>query len=90
MAKLTVDISDDAKTWLASEVDQGRSKSPDALVRRAIRRERERLDPNYQYSDDDIDDLLTESRESGINTRSMDEILADAMKAVEARKAARG
>jgi len=44
----------------------------------------------YKYSDDDILDMLDEARASGISTRSMDEIFADAVQAVEARKAVRG
>ena len=90
MAKLTIDVPDEMKDWVAAEVDQGRSQSTDALVRRALRQERERRDPEYKYSDDDILDMLDEARASGISTRSMDEIFADAVQAVEARKAVRG
>ena len=90
MAKLTIDVPDEMKDWVAAEVDQGRSQSADALVRRALRQERERRDPEYKYSDDDILDMLDEARASGISTRSMDEIFADAVQAVEARKAVRG
>jgi len=90
MAKLTIDVPDEMKDWVAAEVDQGRSQSTDALVRRALRQERERRDPEYKYSDDDILDMLDEARASGISTRSMNEIFADAVQAVEARKAVRG
>ena len=90
MAKHTIDVPDEMKDWVAAEVDQGRSGSADALVCRALRKERERRDPEYKYSDDDILDMLDEARASGISTRSMNEIFADAVQAVEARKAVRG
>jgi len=87
MAKLTIDVPDEMKDWVAAEVDQGRSQSTDALVRRALRQERERRDPEYKYSDDDILDMLDEARASGIApVQSVDEIFAEAMRRVAARR----
>ena len=87
MAKLTIDVPDEMKDWVAAEVEQGRSQSTDALVRRALRQERERRDPEYKYSDDDIIDMLDEGRASGIApVQSLDEIFAEAMRRVEARR----
>lgn len=87
MAKLTITVPDEMKDWVAAEVDQGRSGSADALVRRALRKERERRDPEYKYSDDDILDMLDEAKASGIApVQSMDEILTEAMRRVAARR----
>ena len=87
MAKLTINVPDEMKDWVAAEVDQGRSQSTDALVRRALRQERERRDPEYKYSDDDILDMLDEARASGIApVQSVDEIFAEAMRRVAARR----
>lgn len=87
MAKLTVEIPEDMHSWLTAEVEQGRVTSLDSFVRRAIRKERESADENYRYSDEDIEDLLNEGRESGVAPMpTVDEIMTEAMRRVEHRR----
>lgn len=84
MAKLTVEIPEEIYAWIMREVEQGRATSIDSFVRRAIRKERERADEDYRYSDEDIADMLGEARESGLAPeKTVDEIFAEVMRKME-------
>ena len=86
MATLTV--RDTLKAWIDEQVEVGGYASAEELVEEAILA-LNRPEPT-PMSLDELRDKLRRSEESGISTRTMDEIFHDAVRRYEARQAARG
>jgi antitoxin ParD1/3/4 len=86
MATVTVNLPDDLKAWLDAQVDRGAHTSADDIVRQALRLRREQVEPNFIYSEDDLDDLIAEGRSSGSASVTADEVFAEAERLLQAHR----
>ena len=75
MAQMNISIPDRLKGWAERRVAEGRYSSTSDYVRDLIRRDEE-----YQEKADRLQAAIDEGRASGISTRSIEDIIADARK----------
>ncbi|MBO0663563.1 type II toxin-antitoxin system ParD family antitoxin [Jiella sp. MQZ9-1] len=75
MATMNVSLPDPMKEWVEAQARSGRYSNASDYVRDLIRRDQERAVKIAQ-----MQALVTEGLESGISTRSMDEIEAAALR----------
>lgn len=87
MASITVSLPDSAKDWIEEQVRSGGYASAGDYVNELVMQERIRQ--GEELSLEELRQLVTASRESGISPRSVDEIFAEAEKIVALRKAKR-
>ncbi|MBW6421736.1 type II toxin-antitoxin system ParD family antitoxin [Rhizobium sp. XQZ8] len=87
MATMTVSISDPIKDWIDEQVRSGGYASSDDYLNDLVMRER--LRQGEELSVEELRQMVAASRESGIGTRGVDEIFAEAEKIVALRKARR-
>lgn len=80
MATMNVSLPDAMKEWVESQTRTGRYGNASDYVRDLIRRDQERTDKIVA-----MQRLIDEAEESGINPRSLDEILAGARQQARAR-----
>ncbi|WEK04223.1 MAG: hypothetical protein P0Y65_18895 [Candidatus Devosia phytovorans] len=81
MVELTIKVPDDTKAWLESKVEGGPFDSIDHAMRYALREQRERDEPGFVYSEQDIEDMLNEASASGsVAMPSVEEIMDEAMR----------
>ncbi len=83
MATMTVDLPDLMKDWVEAQVRHGDYASASDYVRDLIRRDRDRRE--HEFSLEDLREKLAASRDSGISTRTLDEIFAEAQEIAKAR-----
>jgi antitoxin ParD1/3/4 len=88
MATMTVSLPDPMKDWVEKLVEQGGYASTSDYVRDAIRRDRERREPEYQMTLDELKQMFEDSRRSGISTRTTSEVFEDARRYVARKRAA--
>ena len=70
MATMNVSLPDPMKEWVNAQAETGRYGNASDYVRDLIRRDQDRHDKTAE-----LQRLVTEGIESGISSRSMDEIL---------------
>ena len=87
MASITVSLPETAKDWIEEQVRDGGYASVGDYVSDLVMRERIRL--GEELSLEELQQLVKTSRESGISSRSVDEIFAEAEEIVARRKAKR-
>jgi antitoxin ParD1/3/4 len=87
MASITVSLPEMAKDWIEEQVRDGGYASVGDYVSDLVMRERIRL--GEELSLEELQQLVKTSRESGISSRSVDEIFAEAEEIVARRKAKR-
>lgn len=87
MADITGSLPDTTKDWIEDQVRSGRFANAAEFVSELVIRER--LREGEELSLDEMRQVVNASRESGISSRSMDEIFAEAEKIVALRKAKR-
>jgi antitoxin ParD1/3/4 len=75
MAQMNVSLPEGLKAWAEARVAEGRYSSTSDYVRDLMRRDQERAEKIAN-----LQQLIDEGRNSGISTRSMKEILAEARK----------
>jgi len=73
MATMNVSLPDAMKDWVEGRAQTGRYSNASDYVRDLIRRDQERAEKIAA-----MQRLIDEGMESGVGTRSMDEILAEA------------
>lgn len=81
MATMNVSLPDAMKEWVESQTRTGRYGNASDYVRDLIRRDQERTDKIAA-----MQRLIDEAEESGVSSRSLDEILADARRQARARR----
>ncbi len=86
MATMTISLPDPMKDWIEAQIKQGSYASASDYVRDLVRRDRERQ-ARPELTIEDLRRIVEESRASGIGTRSVAEIQAEARKAAEERGA---
>lgn len=87
MATMTVSLPDPMKDWIEEQVKTGAYSTASDYVRDAVRRDRDRRDPNYQMTIEDLRQLLDDSEASGISTKTPAEIFEEAKRLVAQRRA---
>ena len=83
MATMTVSLPDPMKEWIEMQVEDGEYASSSDYIRDLVRRDRERRN---EARLEELRRIVDEGLNSGVSTRTLDEIFADA----EARARARG
>lgn len=73
MATMNVSLPDQLKSWVESRAQTGRYSNASDYVRDLIRRDQDRIGKIAH-----MQHLVTEALESGVSSRSKDEILQDA------------
>lgn len=73
MATMNVSLPDQMKTWVETQANGGRYGNASDYVRDLIRRDQERQEKIAEFQR-----LIDEGIASGISTRTMDEVLAEA------------
>ena len=73
MATMNVSLPDQMKAWVETQADSGRYGNVSDYVRDLIRRDQERQEKIAEFQR-----LVDEGIASGISTRTMDEVLAEA------------
>lgn len=73
MTTMNVSLPDQMKEWVEAQARTGRYSNASDYVRDLIRRDQERVDRLAE-----LQRLVTEGIESGVSTRSMQDILAGA------------
>lgn len=80
MATMTVSLPDPMKEWVEAQIVAGEFASASDYVRDLIRRDRERKAGLAA-----LGKLIDDAEASGLSTRSLEEIFADARERAEAR-----
>lgn len=87
MATMTVSLPDQMKEWIETQIRKGEYASTSDYVRDLVRRDRARR--GQELSLEELRQIVTASKASGIGTRSMDELFTEAERIASARGKAR-
>ncbi|MEO5808110.1 type II toxin-antitoxin system ParD family antitoxin [Devosia sp.] len=85
MATMTVSLPEPLKDWIEALVGEGDYASTSDYVRDLVRKDKELRDASFEMTDA-LREKLDRSLASGISTKTLDEIFADAVRKVEARQ----
>ena len=83
MATMTVSLPDPMKDWIEAQIQQGDYASVSDYVRDLVRRDRNRREQELTMGQ--LREKLAASRDSGVSTRTVDEIFAQAQDMAKAR-----
>jgi antitoxin ParD1/3/4 len=83
MATMTVSLPDPMKDWIEAQIRKGDYASVSDYVRDLVRRDRDRREQELTL--DELRKKLVASRDSGVSTRTVDEIFAEARDIAKAR-----
>jgi antitoxin ParD1/3/4 len=86
MATMTVSLPDPMKEWIEEQVKKGDYASTSDYVRAAVRKDRERLEPNYPLTPEELRDMIDEGEASGVSDRTLEEVFEEAMQRVNAKR----
>lgn len=83
MATMTVSLPDPMKEWIEAQIQKGEYASTSDYVRDLVRRDRARR--GQELTLEELRQIVVDSKASGIGTRSMDELFAEAERIASAR-----
>ncbi|RCW78480.1 type II toxin-antitoxin system ParD family antitoxin [Phyllobacterium bourgognense] len=83
MATMTVSLPDQMKDWIETQIQKGEYASTSDYVRDLVRRDRSRR--GKEFTLDELRQLVADAKASGVGTRSMDDIFAQAEQIASAR-----
>lgn len=83
MATMTVSLPDPMKDWIEAQIQHGDYASVSDYVRDLVRRDRDRRE--QELTMDELRQKLAASKDSGISTRTVDEIFAEAQEIAKGR-----
>jgi antitoxin ParD1/3/4 len=83
MATMTVSLPDSMKDWIEAQIRHGDYATVSDYVRDLVRRDRARRE--QELTMDELRNKLAASKESGISSRTVDEIFAEAQEIAWAR-----
>ena len=86
MAEVTITIPDAMASWIEELVRKGEFASASDYVRNAVRHDRERKEPDYPLSMEDLRDMIAEGEASGVSERTLEEVFEEAMQRVDAKR----
>jgi antitoxin ParD1/3/4 len=87
MATMTISLPDPLKDWIEEQVKKGDYASTSDYVRDAVRRDRERREPQRVMTIDELRDLIDASEASGISDKTIPELFEEAKRRVAERRA---
>lgn len=79
MATMTISLPDPMKEWIEAQIKQGDYASMSDYVRDLLRRDRERQ-AHPELTIEDLRRIVDSSRASGVSTRHVSSIMAEARK----------
>ncbi len=88
MATMTVSLPDPMKEWIEARIEKGEYASTSDYVRDLVRRDRARL--GQELTIEELRQLVSASKASGVGKRSLDEIFAEAERIASAKGSLRG
>lgn len=83
MATMTVSLPDPMKEWIEAQIQKGEYASTSDYVRDLVRRDKARR--GQELTIEELRQLVVDSKASGVGTRSVDEIFAEAERIASAR-----
>lgn len=83
MASMTFSLPDPVKDWIESRIQKGEYASASDYVRDLVRRDWARR--GQDFSIDELRQIVADSRASGVGSRSMDELFAEAERVAAAQ-----
>lgn len=83
MATMTVSLPDQMKDWIETQIRKGDYASTSDYVRDLVRRDRVRR--GQEFSLEEMRALIVESKASGIGTRTIEDIFAEAEQIAKTR-----
>ncbi|MFK0208224.1 type II toxin-antitoxin system ParD family antitoxin [Agrobacterium sp. NPDC090283] len=83
MANMTFSLPDPMKDWIESRIQKGEYASASDYVRDLVRRDWARR--GQDLSIDELRQIVADSRASGVGSRSMDELFAEAERVAAAQ-----
>lgn len=83
MATMTVSLPDPMKEWIEAQIQKGEYASTSDYVRDLVRRDRARRE--QELTVEELRQLVADSKASGLGTRSVDEIFAEAERIASAK-----
>jgi len=83
MATMTVSLPDPMKDWIEAQIRHGDYASVSDYVRDLVRRDRDRRE--QELTMDELRQKLAASKDSGISTRTVEEIFAEAQEIAKGR-----
>ncbi len=83
MATMTVSLPDPMKDWIEAQIRQGEYATASDYVRDLVRRDRARREQELTL--EQLRLKLAASRESGVSSRTVDDIFAEAREIARAR-----
>ena len=86
MATMTVSLPDPMKEWIEEQVKRGDYASTSDYVRDAVRKDRERREPNYPLTLEELRDMIAEGRASGVSDKTLEDVFEEAMQRVDAKQ----
>lgn len=86
MATMTVSLPDPMKDWIEEQVKRGDYASTSDYVRDAVRKDRERREPNYPVTLEELRDMIAEARSGAVSDRTLEDVFEEAMQAWSARQ----
>ena len=88
MATMTVSLPEQMKEWIERLARAGEYSTTSDYVRDLVRRDRERR--GQELTLDELRQLVTDAKASGISSRKVDDIFQEAQKIVAARRGGLG
>ncbi|KKB10834.1 hypothetical protein VE25_15970 [Devosia geojensis] len=86
MATMTISLPEPMKAWIEEQVQKGNYASASDYIRDAVRHDRERLDPDYPLTLEELRDMIAEGEASGISSKTLEEIFEEAQRIVAERR----
>lgn len=83
MATMTVSLPDPMKEWIEAQIQKGEYASTSDYVRDLVRRDRARRE--QELTVEELRQLVADAKASGLGTRSVDEIFAEAERIASAK-----
>lgn len=88
MATMTVSLPDQMKEWIEAQIRKGEYASTSDYVRDLVRKDRARR--GEEYTIDELREIFTDAKASGISNQTVEEIRAEALQIARARGLIRG
>ena len=90
MATMTISLPDPMKEWIEAQIREGDYASTSDYVRDLVRRDKLRREHQRELTLEDLQKKIADSRASGISTRSVEDILAEAKAVMASRRRTHG
>jgi antitoxin ParD1/3/4 len=86
MATMTISLPEPMKAWIDEQVKKGNYASASDYIRDAVRHDRERHEPDYPLTLEELRDMIAEGDASGVSSKTIEEIFEEAQRIVAERR----